>query len=241
VTHTWTDVPDPRDEACPGGALCEITLLEDRWSHIHPHVCNPDEPWDDWLTPALARDFRDSTQPHVTGTQQQVTRKQVSDRMEQAARESTDLPFAVLYDVAQPVGGARRSSSWMLTIDLVLSCGAKLCLRDYEDKGLNVLTCSFPTGARSAAPGRRWKVLARQLTLRYARDNGDGTFSPPERSAWPIGNEKRELIDNPRFRTDSTWGLDGKKVDPWDHLPHFSPPPMAPGPPTPPMGPRHDY
>jgi hypothetical protein len=236
VTHTWADVPDPRDETCPKGRRCEILLEDHRWSHFHSHVSNLAEPWDDWLTPGLAADLRNSGQSTVKEANREATRPKVSDLMEQAAKQSVGVPLAVIYEVAQPPREGGRGSPWALTVDLVLCCGAKLCLREAK-KVMTVCTCYFIAAARSAPKGRRWRLLLHQLLMRYAKDNGDGTFSPPDRSRWLVYiEETKESITNPRFRTDATWGADGKLVDPWDNLPdHFAPasPPTRPPSPIP--------
>jgi hypothetical protein len=128
VTRTWRDVPDPRDAACPGGPRCEVLLEDHRWSHLHDHVVDLTEPWGDWLTPGLATGLRRSFRPEVTEAQRQAVRDQVSGRMEEAAKQSTGVPLAVLYEVAQPPAGSGQRSPWELTIDLVLPCGAKKCV-----------------------------------------------------------------------------------------------------------------
>jgi hypothetical protein len=241
MTYTWRDVPDPRDETCPGGPKCEVLLEDHRWSHIHDHASDRNEPWDDWLTPALADDLRNSFQPSVTGPQRQATRDQVSGLMERAAKQSTGVPLAVLYDVAQPPQPGKHSP-FLLTIDLVLPCGAKLCIRQHKGKRLVVLTCFFISAVRSAPKDRRWRLLVWQLLKRYARDNRDGTFSPPERDAWPRRNEETgEYVNDPRFRTDATWGADGKRIDPWDRLPDYWGPPAPPSAPAAPLAPRRTY
>jgi hypothetical protein len=241
VTRTWRDVPDPRDAACPAGPCCEVLLDDHRWSHLHDHVSDPTEPWDDWLTPALATNLRNSFQVGVTEAQRQAVRDQVSGRMEQAAKQSAGVPIAVLYEVAQPPQGTGRRSPWALTIDLVLPCGAKLCLREDRHKVLKVLTCYFITPVRSAPRDRRWRLLVRQLLERYARDNRDGTYSPPDPAAWPQPNEAGEWVSNPRFRTEARWGVDGTLVDPWNRLPNYWMPPAPPAAPATTLGPRPTY
>jgi hypothetical protein len=250
VTRTWHDVPDPRDDACPAGGKCDVVVEDHRWSHIDEHVNDLTEPWDDWLTPPLATALRNSLQVTTTETGRQTTRQQVSDRMEQAAKQAVGVPLVVLYDAAQPPKGGGKGSPWELTVDLVLPCGAKLCPREAK-KVLGVRTCFFPSAVCAAPPNRRWRLLVRQLLTRYAKDNGDGTFSPPDPSAWPILSDSGEGINNPRFRTDAKWGLDGRLVDPWANLPDYwsppTPPPTLPPPPPPPaapppaLGPRVKY
>jgi hypothetical protein len=246
VTRTWHDVPDPRDETCPAGRRCEVSLEDHRWSHLHEHVSNPDEPWDDWLTPGLAADLRNSMQVGVTEEDRQATRQQVSDQMEQGAKQALGVPLAVLYDVAQPPGSAPGGSRWRLTVDVVLPCGAKLCLREDRHKVLNVLTCFFITAVRSVPDkDQRWRYLVHQLLERYATDNGNGTFSPPNPSAWPRPNpETGEVIFNPRLRTEASWGANGTLPEPWNNLPdYWAPtPPAAPAAAPPPStGTRHAY
>jgi hypothetical protein len=241
VTHTWREVPDPRDATCPTGRRCEVVLENHRWSHLHEHVSDRREPWDDWLTPGLAIDLRNSFLVSVTEAQRQAVRDQVSGRVEQAAKQSAGVPLAVLYDVAQPPRGTDRGSPWALTVDLVLPSGAKLCLREDRLKVLKVLTCYFITLVRSAPKDRRWRLLVRFLLDRYARGNGDGTFSPPNPSAWPKANEEGEWVNNPRFRTEDRWGVNGTLVDPWDRLPNYWAPSAPPAAPATALGPRPSY
>jgi hypothetical protein len=102
-------------------------------------------------------------------------------------------------------------------------------------------TCYFITVVRSAPRERRWRLLVKQLLERYAKRNGDGTFSPPDPSAWPLKNEKTgEWINNPRFRTEACWGIDPPLPAPWDRLPPYGPPPAPAGPATT-LDPRHRY
>jgi hypothetical protein len=127
-----------------------------------------------------------------------------------------------------------------LTVDLVLSCGAKLCLRQREDGQLSVLTCYFISDVRTKPAPRRWRWLARALILRYAADNGNGTYSPPNRTAWPREVESGEWVSSPRFLTASRWGLDRPLGEPWFAIPDFVPA-APPGPTATALGRRPDY
>jgi hypothetical protein len=228
VTRTWRDVPDPRDAACPAGPRCEV-LLEDRlWSHLDKHVRDRTQHWDYWLTPSLATDLRNSLQPGMSEERRQKIRDQASGLMEDAAKQATGVPLAVLYDVAQPPRGQGQGSRWALTVDLVLPCGAKLCLREDRHKVLGVLTCYFITAVRSAPPDQRWRLLVKHLLQRFARDNGNGTFSSPDRSRPRASAETGEWVNNPRFRTEARWGIEPASADPLDNLPHCWPPPATP-------------
>src|SRR5438067_1611148 len=113
-------------------------------------------------------------------------RQRVSDRMEQDAKRCLGVPLAVLYDVAQDVSTkGRQSSRWVLTVDLVLPCGAKLCVRERDRMTYRVRTCFFHTCVWRAVAGRRWRMLVRHLIERYATDNGNDTWSPPTPTDWP--------------------------------------------------------
>jgi hypothetical protein len=117
-----------------------------------------------------------------------------------------------------------------------------MCLREGREKALTVRTCYFIAAIRSAPPGRRWRLLVLKLLTRYAKDNGDGTFSPPERSARPRpGETTGEWVHNPRFRTEARWGVDGVLVEPWNNLPNHWPPPAPPAAPATTLRPRHTY
>jgi hypothetical protein len=178
----------------------------------------------------------------VSEADRQATRQQVSDRMEQAAKQSLAVPLAVLYEVAQPPSPTGKGSPWELTVDLVLPCGAKLCLREGRNKVLGVRSCYFLNAVRSAPEDRRWRLLMFKLLDRYATDNGNSTFSPPDPSAWPKPNpETGEYINRPRFQTEARWGVDGALVDPWNNVPDYWASPPPPSAPPPPLGPRQTY
>lgn len=227
MTHTWEDLPDPRPENCPGGTRCQVDLPEHRWSHIRPHVDRPDEPWDDWLVDWLAGELRATYLPGMSLEQQQEVRQRVSDRMNEAVRECLGVPLAVVYDVLQP--GQFASA---LTVDLVLRCGAKLCIRERERGHYAVSTCYFHRCVQGRPPERRWRWLMRHLILRYARHNGNDTYSPPDAS-WGVQShdETSETMANPRFRTNTRWGLDRPIADPWFGITDPWPPPPPPPPP----------
>src|SRR5207248_192303 len=87
------------------------------------------------------------------------------------------VPLAIVYDVAQPPSAGVRSR-WELTADIVLPCGAKLCLRARAGGGYHVLTCYFTTEARADTTTPRWRTLVRELLRRYVRTTATGRFRP---------------------------------------------------------------
>lgn len=229
MTFTWRNLPNPRDESCPSGTRCDVHLEVDRWSHFQPHHDDPAEPWGDWLPGTLAQELRDSCLAACPDARRQAVRQRVSDQMEAAARQSLGVPLAVLYDVAQPPKQGVRGSPWEPTADIVLACGAKLCVRQREGNQFSVRTCFFPDEVRSKPAPRRWRWLVRSLIKRYATDNGNDTFSPPSPSAWPQPGSKGEMVNDPRFRTNARWGLDRPLAEPWFAIP--DPWPTLPAPP----------
>jgi hypothetical protein len=241
VDHTWLNVPDPRDPVCPGGGCCSVVLHEHRWSHIREHVDHPEEPWADWLADQLAERLRDSYHSSMNEQERQAVRQEVSQRMETAARECLGVPLAALYDVAQEPKetGTGSRSPWALTADLVLRCGAKLCIRERERGRYEVCSCFFHRCVCGRPAERRWRWLVRFLIQRYAKDNGNGTYSPPD-SSWGAQHipETGETVATPRFRNDRRWGLDRPVGEPWFGISDPWPPPPPPPPPVSGLGRR---
>jgi hypothetical protein len=230
VDRTWLNVPDPRDPGCPDGGCCSVVLPDHRWSHIQEHVNDPEEPWADWLADQLAERLRDSYHQGMNEQQREAVRHEVAERMEAAARQCLEAPLAVLYDVAQQTKGTGPGSrsAWALTADLVLSCGAKLCIRERQRGHYEICSCYFHRCVCGRPAERRWRWLARLLIQRYAKNNGNGTYSPAD-SSWGAepNPETGETTATPRFRNNHTWGLDRPVVEPWFAIsdPWLPPPP----------------
>jgi hypothetical protein len=201
-----------------------VLLPDQRWPHLYKHTDNRAQPWEEWLTPAVVQLLRRCPPPGTSDGDLQSARQRACDQFEQEAKQNLEVPLAVLYHVGQPFRPGATSSALELTCDLVLPSGAKLTIREKRE-GLTFLTCYFVASVRTV-PGERWRFLLLFLLERYATRNGDGTFSPPDPSRWPQENEEGELVCAPCFRTDSSWGLDGKQVDFWQTRP--SPWPVAP-------------
>jgi hypothetical protein len=239
MDHVWTDIPDPRDPACPGGGLCSVVLEDHRWAHIKEHVEDRRQPWEDWLAVELTIRLRDSYHTGMSEADRQIVRQEVSNRMEIAAKECLGVPLAVLYDVAQAPKGAGTRSPWVLTADLVLRSGVKLCIRERERGRYDICSCYFHDCVCGRPTERRWRWLVRLLIRRYARDNGNGTYSAPDSSWGARANpETGETVVSPRFRTNPRWGLDRPIVEPWFAIADPWPPPPPPSPPVSRLGRR---
>jgi hypothetical protein len=202
-------------------------------------LLDPEEPWEEWLTPRLAGELRGLWRLGVSDQRRQAVLLEVSNLVEQEAKRSLGVPLVVLYDVAQDVGRGQGYRPWLKTCDLVLPSGAKLTIREHE-KDFTVRSCYFIGQVCRTPANVRWRLLVRRLLERYARDNGDGTYSPdPFRPPWRT-EETGEVIYNPRFRTEASWRLDGRQVRPWETMP--DPWPVVTPPPTPgPLRPRRTY
>jgi hypothetical protein len=203
-------------------------LAEERaWRHIvEEHVADGREPWDEWLTPALATRFRKAWQAGSTDEDRTTTMREVSVIVEAEAKTCLKVPLALLYDSYQPPppgGRSRPQETW----NLVLPAGALLVVRSRPEGGA-MRTCYFKGSASRATDARqRWRSLVRELLLCYAHRQDDGTLVPPEAGTlFGQGEDTRGRI---RFRTQATWYLEGHHTEPWRAMPN--PWPLPPPPP----------
>jgi hypothetical protein len=236
---TWTDVPDPRDDLNPCVARCEVSVEERTWRHIaENHVIPGGEPWDQWLTPPLAGRYRRLWSRGSTDGDRKATLAEVGLIVEGEMKRCLGVPLGMVYDDYQPPAGGRPSRP-QETWGLVLPSGAFLVVRS-RPAGGEVRTCYFNgVACRATDPGQRWRSVAENLLLTYARVQPDGTFVPPDPPAsFPTNGGMRRRV---RFRTATSWSLDGTKRRPWDAIPD---PWKAPAPAAPPavkLRPRRTY
>ncbi|MDY3562690.1 hypothetical protein R5W23_004168 [Gemmata sp. JC673] len=214
---TWTNVPDPRDDATPCAGPCAVEVEEHRWRHItEEHVANVREPWDEWLTPTLADGLRAAWAPGSTEEGRRACIARVAEVVERDLRRCLTAPLAVLYDDFQ-MSAASRPSRGQETWALVLPSGAMLVVRSRPAGGA-VVSCYFKGAAcRATDPADRWRRTAEYVLMTYAKLNQDGTFSAPDRTEFVQG--KAGLRIRIRFRTAATWALDAAGRRPWDVLP----------------------
>src|SRR2546423_1725849 len=184
MTNPWNEVPDPRSEHCPNdGATCAVAFPDHRWSHIQKHVEDRGQPWEDWLSAELVGKLRASYGPGMTETDRGSVRQDVATAMEASAKECLQVPLAVVYDVAREPEVPGAGSRWALTADLVLRSGVKLCMRERTRGQYEFCSGYFHRCVLGRPEERRWRWLARHLIQRYAKNNGNDTYSPPD-SSW---------------------------------------------------------
>jgi hypothetical protein len=240
MTTTWDDVPDPRGDERTCSGRCRVVAEDRAWRHIvEEHVAAGREPpWDEWLSPDLARRFRAAWQLGTTDEQRTQTIRDVSVIVEKEAKACLGIPLALLFDNYQsppPGGHSRPQETW----NLVLPAGALLVVRSRPEGGA-VTTCYFKRAACHATdPGQRWRTLVRDLLQTYARRQPDGTFVPGDRGGL-IRRGDVETRGGVRFRTPTTWCLDGRQPEPWRTMPNPWPGPRPPEPPRR-LGPRRRY
>jgi len=235
----WTDVPDPRDDLAPCVARCEVAVEERTWRHIaENHVVPGTEPWDEWLTPPVAEQFRRLWSLGSTDEQRRDTLRVIGETIEREMKQCLNVPLGLLYDDYQapaPNRPSRAQETW----GLVMPAGAFLVVRSRSSGG-EVRTCYFKgVACRVTDPGQRWRRVAESVLLAYGKLRPDGTFGPPGRlDRVEADGGLRTRI---RFRTVSTWSLDGTQRRPWDSIsdPWGVPPP--PGPPGTVLRPRRSY
>jgi hypothetical protein len=236
---TWSDIPDPRDDTCPCVARCEVTVEERTWRHIaERHVMSGIEPWDDWLSPAVAGQLRKSWLLGLSDEQWKHTLVTVAATVETDIKQCLNVPLSLLYDDYQPPALSRPSKA-QETWGLVLPCGAYLVVRSRPTGG-ELRTCYFKgVVCREADPTQRWRRLVQHVLLTYAKLNSNGVFSPPDRLHTVVSNGNfRARI---RFCTESTWTLDGTSRKPWDGMTDPWRPPPPPAPPATTLRPRRTY
>lgn len=236
---TWTDVPDPRNDVNPCVGRCEVSVEERTWRHIaEGHVMPGKEPWDEWLTPALTDRYRRLWSVGYTDQQREATLAEVDAIVEEEMKRSLSFPLGIVYDEYQPPAGSRPSRA-QETWGLVLPSGAFLVVRSRPPGG-EVRTCYFKRVACQATdPGQRWRRVAENILLTYAKVRPDGTFVPPDLLEPFAANGGGRI--RVRFRTVASWLLDGTQQRPWDVI---SAPWMSPTPPAPPvttLRPRRTY
>jgi hypothetical protein len=239
MTTTWDDVPDPRDDEHTCSGRCRVSAEDHAWRHIvEKHVAAGREPWDEWLSPDLARRFRVAWQLGTTDEERTQTIRDVSVIVEEEARACLGIPLALLFDhYQQPAPGkpSRPHETW----NLVLRAGALLVVRSRPDGG-TMTTCYFKRAAcRATDPCQRWRTLVRDLLQTYARRQPDGTFVAGDRRDL-IRRGEGETHGGVRFRTPTTWCLDGRKPEPWRTMPNPWPVPRPPDTPRR-LGPRRHY
>jgi hypothetical protein len=237
VTTKWNDVPDPRDEDRPCSGVCQVFAEERAWRHIvEEHLSDRREPWDEWLTPALAARFRNAWQRGSTDEGRAATLEEVSVIVEREAKTCLGVPLALLYDSYQPPPPGGRSPA-QETWNLVLPAGALLVARSHHEGG-ELRTCYFKGSACRATDARqRWRALVRELVLCYAERRADGMLVPPQPGRlFAEGEDTRSRV---RFRTAASWYLDGCHAEPWQVMPN--PWPLPPPAPVHRLGPRHPY
>lgn len=236
---TWTDVPDPRDDNRPCHARCEVSVEERTWRHIvERHVTSSAEPWDEWLTPAVADRLRTLWSHGSTEQVRRDTLGAVATTVEMDVKSCLNVPLGLLYDDykrASPVQPSKAQETW----GLVLPCGAFLVARSRPTGG-EVRTCYFKgVASRETDPSQRWRRLAQSVMITYAKVRPDGTFGPPDRlDIVTMDNGFRTRI---RFRTDITWMLDGTSRQPWDTLADPWLKHLPPSPPAISLRPRRSY
>jgi hypothetical protein len=236
---TWKDVPDPRDDTCPCVARCEVTVEERTWRHIaERHVVPGVEPWDEWVSPAIASRLRKLWSLGTSEEERQSTIVAIASVVEEDAKKCLNVPLGLMYDDYQPPAPGRPSKA-QETWGLVLPSGAYLVVRS-RPAGGEVRSCYFKgVVCREADPTRRWRRLIQNLLLTYAKVNSDGTVCPLDRLETVVsdGNYRARI----RFRTEATWRLDGKSRRPWDSMTDPWRPTAPPAPPATPLRPRRSY
>src|SRR6185437_2408902 len=91
---TWKDVPDPRDDTCPCVARCEVTVEERTWRHIaERHVVPGVEPWDEWISPAVANRFRKSWSLGSSDEDRQSTLDAIAAVVEDDVKKCLNVPL----------------------------------------------------------------------------------------------------------------------------------------------------
>jgi hypothetical protein len=220
-------------------ARCEVTIEERTWRHItEGHVMSGGEPWDEWLSPAIAGRLRTLWSPGSSDELRRVTLDAAAATVEKDVKQCLNVPLGVLYDDYQPPAAGRPSKP-QETWGLVLPSGAYIVVRS-RPAGGEVRSCYFKGAVcREADPGQRWRRLAQHVLLTYAKLRPDGTFGPPDRHDTVGANGG--LRARIRFRTDATWMLNGTSGRPWDSMtdPWRRPPPPAP--PAATLRPRRTY
>jgi hypothetical protein len=237
---TWTDVPDPRDDTNPCVARCEVTVEERTWRHIaEGHVVPGGEPWDEWLSPALAGRYRRLWSPGNTPGDRENTLAEVGVIVEGEMKRCLAVPLGVVYDDYQPPlasgGPSRPQETW----GLVLPSGAFLVVRS-RPAGGEVRTCYFKgIACRTSDPAQRWRRVAENVLLTYAKVQPDRTFVPPA----PLDMFEADggIRLRVRFRTVASWSLDGTQVRPWDAIPAPWKTPTPVAPPALTLRPRRSY
>jgi hypothetical protein len=225
VSNTWNDVPDPRDGRDLTCDTCQVKAEERVWRHIaEGHASNPEEPWDEWLTPTgLADRFRGQWQLGSTDEDRQATLAEVSVIVEGEAKECLRVPLAVLYDESPPPEGS-KPSKWHEAWSLVLPAGALLVIESRPTGGA-MQSCYFKKRVcRQKNPTARWRVLVQLLTLTYAERQADGCWRARE-----IFSRGDYTVVRIRFCHEASWSLDQNHPDPWELIVDpFHPPPAAP-------------
>ena len=225
----WTDVPDPRDDATPCADRCQVAVAERAWRHIaEEHVIPVGEPWNDWLTTPVADRFRGAWSAGTTEPQRTNAVAAVARVVEEELKRCLTVPLAVLYDDYQPPASGRPTRA-QETWGLVLPSGAFLVVRS-DPAGGQVRTCYFKAAAcRVPDPAQRWRCVIENVVLVYAMVGPGGTHQPrPLTDAVGSNGGVRVRI---RFRTDTSWRLDGTETQPWWAIPdpwHRPPPSVAP-------------
>ncbi len=239
MSTTWKDVPDPRDDASPCTAPCQVVFEVERLRHIvEKHVADPRELWDEWAGPALAGRLRAAWQLGSAEEERQLALEQLSPLTEAEAKSCLRVPLAVLYDNYEAPAVAGGPSRPRETWALILPCGALLIVRSRPDGGA-VWSCYFKGAVcRATTAHHRWRALAEELVLCFADARPDGKMVPPPEAKFVLaGAEMRSRV---RFRTPATWHLEGREARPWFTMPNPWPAP-APVAPARRLGPRRHY
>ncbi len=235
----WTEVPDPRDDNAPCQGHCQVAASERAWRHIaEEHAIPPGEPWDEWLTPAVASRFRGIWSAGATEPHRASAIAEVAAVVEKEMKRCLTVPLALIYDDYQPPSQGRPTRAEE-TWGLVLPSGAFLIVRS-DPAGGHVRTCYFKDAAcRIPDQSQRWRAVVENVVLTYATVGPDGTRRP-------LGNADAVAVNGGlrvriRFRTNRSWQVDGSSRRPWVTVP--DPWGCTPPSPTPAVGllPRRTY
>lgn len=204
ILAVWREMVDPTQQ----GGLCEVAILDEMWMHVMTkHVCNPEEPWDFWLSPDLATRLRAA----VAGSQGLLEKhrdvlREASAIVEKDARSCLARPLMLVYRRSEE----GKTFSWgMKTWELVLHEGASLIVRWHGQRGL-AWTCFFDGNvAKWWRPGEWWIGLARKRIRRYCTSD-KGLALPSKSAVFELENKETGATarhTRVAFVTPKSWGF----------------------------------